>query len=53
MCMLDERWIMAFGALGGGMEILCVRFRWDLCEDEMGVLKGSRRGSLYYQYNLF
>jgi hypothetical protein len=36
MCMLDERWIMASGALGG-MEILCVRFRWDLREDEMGV----------------
>jgi hypothetical protein len=24
-----------------------------LYEDEMGVLKGSRRVSLYYKYNLF
>ena len=32
----------------GGWEILCVRFRWDLCEDEMGgFLKGSRRVCLY------
>lgn len=39
MCMLDGRRIMAFGALGG-MEILRVRFRWDLCEDEMGGFEG-------------
>ena len=37
----------------GEWEILCVRFPWDLCEDEMRVLKDSRRVSLYYKYDLF
>jgi hypothetical protein len=37
----------------GGMEILCVRCRWDLCEDEMRVLKDSRRVSLYINITFF
>jgi hypothetical protein len=37
----------------GGWEMMCVRFRWGLCEDEMGVLKGSRRVSLYINITSF
>ena len=37
----------------GGWEILFVRFPWDLCQDEMGFLEGSRRVSLYINITSF